>query len=382
VTLSCALDEARAGDAAPVTLSCALDEARGRRRAGHAQSRARRGARGRRRAGANAALAVVHCHRPRLLPPVLITVDDAPWPDAPSLRLLAHVAPRAPDLPIALIIATRPPAGRSGLLAELVAPRHGDGRCPQPLSSEAIGEPATRHEVAPAPAVLEALRAASGGNALLAGPLIARVVVHVLTRSGGSAKLRFGHPVVREAALAELGPGERAALHAAAPTASHGAGAPSDRVAAHLAAAPAATSPEAAALLRLAAPDLLIDGDATTAASHLRRALEDSPGDDTIRADGPAVAIDELRSARVLCAPALDGRAAIGDRPRRLMFAGADTLVASERRIAELASRGRSNRDIAGDLVVTPKTVENHLGRVYMKLNIKGRGELSTALAA
>jgi DNA-binding CsgD family transcriptional regulator len=62
------------------------------------------------------------------------------------------------------------------------------------------------------------------------------------------------------------------------------------------------------------------------------------------------------------------------------MFSGADSLTASERRIAELASAGRSNRDIAQDLFVSPKTVENHLGRVYMKLAITGRRELAAAL--
>ena len=30
---------------------------------------------------------------------------------------------------------------------------------------------------------------------------------------------------------------------------------------------------------------------------------------------------------------------------------------------------------------MTPKTVENHLGRVYVKLGIKGRRELAAALA-
>jgi DNA-binding CsgD family transcriptional regulator len=71
---------------------------------------------------------------------------------------------------------------------------------------------------------------------------------------------------------------------------------------------------------------------------------------------------------------------ALGDRPRKLMFSGADSLTASERRIAELAAGGRSNRDIAQELFVTPKTVENHLGRVYVKLGVKGRRELTAAL--
>lgn len=66
----------------------------------------------------------------------------------------------------------------------------------------------------------------------------ALVVGHVLSDGDGvraGKELRFAHPVVREAVLAELGPGERAALHAAAAVALHAAGAPVDRVAAHLA---------------------------------------------------------------------------------------------------------------------------------------------------
>jgi DNA-binding CsgD family transcriptional regulator len=41
---------------------------------------------------------------------------------------------------------------------------------------------------------------------------------------------------------------------------------------------------------------------------------------------------------------------------------------------------GRTNRDIAHELFVSPKTVENHLGRIYVKLGITGRRELARAL--
>ena len=78
---------------------------------------------------------------------------------------------------------------------------------------------------------------------------------------------------------------------------------------------------------------------------------------------------------------ARDALARLGDRPRELMFSGAEDLTASERRVAEMAAAGRSNREIAQELFVTPKTVENHLGRVYLKLGVKGRRELSGALS-
>jgi DNA-binding CsgD family transcriptional regulator len=39
-----------------------------------------------------------------------------------------------------------------------------------------------------------------------------------------------------------------------------------------------------------------------------------------------------------------------------------------------------SNRDIAQAMFVTAKTVENHLGRVYHKLEVSGRAALGDAL--
>ncbi len=73
---------------------------------------------------------------------------------------------------------------------------------------------------------------------------------------------------------------------------------------------------------------------------------------------------------------------AAGARPRRLQFSGIEALTASERRIAGLAAGGRTNREIAEALFVTPKTVENHLGRVYGKLGINSRTQLAELLAA
>lgn len=42
--------------------------------------------------------------------PLLITVDDAHWADLSSLRFLVYLSRRIADLPIALVVATRPPA--------------------------------------------------------------------------------------------------------------------------------------------------------------------------------------------------------------------------------------------------------------------------------
>jgi DNA-binding CsgD family transcriptional regulator len=74
--------------------------------------------------------------------------------------------------------------------------------------------------------------------------------------------------------------------------------------------------------------------------------------------------------------------AASGARPRReALLSGPASLTPSERRIAELAAGGHSNREIASSLFVTPKTVEYHLRNAYRKLDIQTRGELSAALS-
>ncbi|MDQ3885940.1 MAG: AAA family ATPase [Actinomycetota bacterium] len=73
---------------------------------------------------------------------------------------------------------------------------------------------------------------------------------------------------------------------------------------------------------------------------------------------------------------------ATGARPRTLVRTGADALTPSERRVAQLASDGLSNRDIAQALFVTTKTVETHLGNAYRKLMITNRAGITAALAA
>jgi DNA-binding CsgD family transcriptional regulator len=71
---------------------------------------------------------------------------------------------------------------------------------------------------------------------------------------------------------------------------------------------------------------------------------------------------------------------ATGARPRRVMVTGLQALTASERRIAELAAQGLTNRQIAQNLFVTGRTVEGHLTSVFTKLDVRTRMELSAAL--
>lgn len=102
-------------------------------------------------------------------------------------------------------------------------------------------------------------------------------------------------------------------------------------------------------------------GQVTGARPHLARAGEQAT---LCGATGvAALAATELRVA--------------GGRPRNRAVSGIDALTPSERRAVEFAALGRTNRSIAQELYVTPKTVEVHLSSAYRKLGISSRGELA-----
>jgi DNA-binding CsgD family transcriptional regulator len=56
-----------------------------------------------------------------------------------------------------------------------------------------------------------------------------------------------------------------------------------------------------------------------------------------------------------------------------------DALTDTERRIAALAATGQTNREIAGSLFITERTVEANLTRVYRKLGVRSRAQLAAA---
>ena len=63
-------------------------------------------------------------------------------------------------------------------------------------------------------------------------------------------------------------------------------------------------------------------------------------------------------------------------------LSGVEALTASERRVAELAGDGLTNREIAQALFVTMRTVEGHLTGVFAKLGLSSRDELPDVLRA
>jgi DNA-binding CsgD family transcriptional regulator len=102
------------------------------------------------------------------------------------------------------------------------------------------------------------------------------------------------------------------------------------------------------------------------ARDHLRQGLE----------------IAHRAAAIPLATRARDELLAAGGRPRKPIFTGVDALTASELRVARLAAKGCTNREIAENLFVTQRTVETHLRHAFQKLDITRREELPPELTA
>jgi DNA-binding CsgD family transcriptional regulator len=60
---------------------------------------------------------------------------------------------------------------------------------------------------------------------------------------------------------------------------------------------------------------------------------------------------------------------------------GPDALTAQERQIAELVAGGASNKAVAAQLYLSPKTIEAHLSRAYRKLGVSSRTQLAARWA-
>jgi DNA-binding CsgD family transcriptional regulator len=88
------------------------------------------------------------------------------------------------------------------------------------------------------------------------------------------------------------------------------------------------------------------------------------------------------RDPRALAASTLmaDVLARCGPLRTPALLAVQPALTVRERQVAQLAADGVRSREIADRLYLSPRTVENHLQRVYTKLGVNGRVELAPAL--
>jgi DNA-binding CsgD family transcriptional regulator len=74
--------------------------------------------------------------------------------------------------------------------------------------------------------------------------------------------------------------------------------------------------------------------------------------------------------------------AATGETARRRDVSTLDQLTPQELQVALLLARGLTTRAAAGQLFLSPKTVEYHLRHVYQKLGIRSRSDLSASLGS
>jgi tetratricopeptide (TPR) repeat protein len=88
-----------------------------------------------------------------------------------------------------------------------------------------------------------------------------------------------------------------------------------------------------------------------------------------------ALRIAEHQHAGLIAGQAREELAIAGGRRRRVS-PGSSQLTAQEERVARLAAEAQTNKQIAGALSLSVKTVEYHLQQIYLKLGMHSRREL------
>ncbi|ANZ20441.1 transcriptional regulator [Streptomyces noursei ATCC 11455] len=344
----------------------------------------------------------------RALPRLHISGIDRTAAAALLPGLAPHVAERIIDQaqgnPLALreLSAALTPAQRSGQLGPLALPE-----APPALPShlqEALAEQvrrlpeATRRILAVAAADdtgdLAAVLAAAARSGGSADDLAPAERAGLLTVSG--SRLRFRHPLVRFAACRHAPLAERIAAHRALARTLDGTG----HAQALAACADALRQPAVGARSRrfraLTGPD-------PRAEEHYRAALDLHPADDSFeRARTELLYGEWLRSRR----RKLDARDRLRAAPERFDRVGAqpwarrvrtelraagehhDPTLAADSPIARLSPQERevvrlaaTNREIATQLLLSPRTVGHHLYRAFPELGIGSRTQLADILA-
>ena len=330
----------------------------------------------------------------------MLVVDDLHWADRPSLRFLAYLMPRLEGLPLLLVMALRPAEPRmdQDLLAHITTdppamvvrlaplskeasaqlvravlgagaedtfcraclPRTGywawllssrarllalQGRIPEPLQTWlASGRRFTAH---------------GGGNpAVLTWRSGAALAMYRLgctdeARELASEEVRLAH---RWGASTAYG----RALWVAGQVAGDHEGLASLNEAATVLTGSPARLELARTLIELGAA-LQRVGRHNESRENFRRGIE----------------LAQICGATPLIERASSELRASGARPLQIAPSGPDALTPSERRVAELATAGYSDRDIAQTLFITANTVEMHHAATYHKLGITGRDDLT-----
>jgi len=108
-------------------------------------------------------------------------------------------------------------------------------------------------------------------------------------------------------------------------------------------------------------------------------------GEEAAAARAEAAAIvddlaDKLTDARLSAGFLAGARREIGiaARGRRKLVRGPGGLTPREQEVAVLIAHGRSNRAMAADLVLSERTVEDHVSRILGKLGFNSRAQIAT----
>jgi class 3 adenylate cyclase/DNA-binding CsgD family transcriptional regulator len=122
--------------------------------------------------------------------PTLIAIDDLHWTDGPSLRWLTYLSHRLEGLPLAVVVAMRPPeqSQQAELLTELVADPAAMLIRPAALGIDSISQLATEQfGREPERPFVEACLGATGGNPLFVRALLATIAAEHLAPVAANA---------------------------------------------------------------------------------------------------------------------------------------------------------------------------------------------------
>ena len=105
-----------------------------------------------------------------------------------------------------------------------------------------------------------------------------------------------------------------------------------------------------------------------------------TPTSGAARAEGPGAAgggAADVRGPRrqAVAEKAAASLRAAGARPRRPSPSSSEALTPQELQVALTVAGGATNKEAATALLISPKTVEYHLGKVYEKLGVRSRAE-------
>jgi DNA-binding CsgD family transcriptional regulator len=107
---------------------------------------------------------------------------------------------------------------------------------------------------------------------------------------------------------------------------------------------------------------------------HLRRRKRRAQARVHLRA---ALAAFEATGAAIWADRARTELQATGERARRREPSTLDVLTPQELHVARLVATGLTNREVAAQLFLSPKTIETHLGHVFRKVGVRTRSELA-----